>query len=146
MKKFPALEEELGLESEGDLRESLFDLIKEESGCDDLSFADDIEPWLGNSVAFAALPGEEEPMPFAVVEVTDQGAAEDGVATLEECGDGEEGEDGGDPPPTTSPATTWSSPRPRRTSTACSPRSRTAAWPTTRPSRPASRRPAAPAS
>ncbi len=98
MKKFPALEEELGLDSEGDLRQSLFDLIKEESGCDDLSFADDIEPWLGNSVAFAALPGEAEPMPFAVVEVTDQGAAEDGVATLESCGsDGEEGEDGGDP-------------------------------------------------
>lgn len=93
MKKFPALEEELGLDSEGDLRQSLFDLIKEESGCDDLSFADDIEPWLGNSVAFAALPGEQEPMPFAVVEVTDQGAAEDGVATLATCGDSSDEED-----------------------------------------------------
>ena len=95
LKKFPALEKELGLESEGDLRESLFDLIKEESGCDDLSFADDIEPWLGNSVAFAALPGEEEPTAFAIVETTDQDAAETGVATLVECGDSEDPAEGG---------------------------------------------------
>lgn len=90
LKKFPVLEDELGLDSEGDLRESLFELVKEETGCADLSFADDIEPWLGSSVAFAAVPGEDEPVPFAVVEVKDQAAAEDGVATLEECGESEE--------------------------------------------------------
>lgn len=95
LKKFPALEKELGLDGESDLRESLFNLIKEESGCDDLSFADDVEPWLGNSVAFAALPGEDEPTPFAVVETTDADAAETGVATLVECADSEDPAEGG---------------------------------------------------
>jgi hypothetical protein len=88
LKKFPALQEELGLDE--DLRKTLFDAIKEESGCEDLDFAEDVEPWLGNSIAFAALPGDEEPMPFGVVEVTDQDAAAAGVETLAECGEGGE--------------------------------------------------------
>lgn len=88
LKKFPALESELGLDQ--DLRITLFDALKKESGCDDLDFADDVEPWLGNSLAFGGLPGDDQVVPFAVVEITDEDAAATGVDTLAACGESED--------------------------------------------------------
>ncbi len=90
LRKFPALKEQLGLDSDEDPRRWLVDAINNGAGCS-LDFDDDVAPWLGHKVAFSAVEGEEEPEPFFVLEVTDADAAETGVATLFECGgDGEE--------------------------------------------------------
>ena len=89
MRKFPALREELGLSSD-DPRRWIVEAINSEGDCS-LDFEKDVEPWLGNKLAFSAVEGEEEPHPFFVLEVTDADAAEDGVAALVECGgEGEE--------------------------------------------------------
>ena len=56
LRKFPAIKEEIG--SGDDLRRWVFDAVSEDVPCE-LDFGDDIDPWLGNKVAFAALPGAE---------------------------------------------------------------------------------------
>lgn len=85
MRKFPALKEQLGLESDDDPRRWIVDAINSSGECS-LDFENDVEPWLGNKMAFSGVEGEEEPEPFFVLEVTDTEAAEEGVATLFECG------------------------------------------------------------
>lgn len=89
MRKFPALKEQLGLDSDDDPRRWVVDALNNGAGCS-LDFDDDVAPWLGHKVAFSAVDGEGEPEPFLVLEVTDTEAAESGVATLFECGDEEE--------------------------------------------------------
>ena len=86
LRKFPAIKEKIG--SGDDLRRWIFDAVIDEAPCDALDFAEDIDPWLGNKVAFAVLPAGEadDPVPMAAVEVKDQEAAEAGVETLMACG------------------------------------------------------------
>ena len=85
IEKFPALKKELGgLDADDDLLEMLFKDLEEE--CKSVSYADDIKPWLGYRLGVAAVDlGEEMPTPVGVVQVKDAGAAEDGLATLQEC-------------------------------------------------------------
>jgi hypothetical protein len=94
LRKFPAIKEEIG--SGDDLRRWIFDAVSEDIPCD-LDFGDDLDPWLGNKVAFAVLPGSEgkEPVPMAAVEVKDEDAAEAGVAKIADCGPGSGGEEPG---------------------------------------------------
>lgn len=90
IEKFPAIKEELGgFDAQDDIRRK----IVEEAGCEGLSYDGDVAPWLGTSFAVAAVDtGEDEPSPVGVLEVTDAGAAEDGLAKLAECeGEGAEG-------------------------------------------------------
>ena len=84
IEKFPAIKEELGgFDAQDDVRRKIF----EEAECKGLSYDDDIAPWLGTSFAVAAVDaGEEQPSPVGVLELTDAGAAEDGLAKLAECG------------------------------------------------------------
>ena len=90
LKKFPALEEEVGLDTDDDLRKAVFDESGLSDSCPDLSYADDVEPWLGNRFAVAAVDlGEDEPAPVVVVQVQDAAAAEDGMAGLAECAGGD---------------------------------------------------------
>jgi hypothetical protein len=86
LRKFPAIKEQVG--SGDDLRRWIFDAVTKQAPCDDLDFADDIDPWLGNKMAFAVLPAADgtDPVPMAAVEVKDEDAAEAGVAKLAECG------------------------------------------------------------
>ena len=96
LRKFPAIKDKIG--SGDDLRRWIFDAAMEGAPCDDLDFADDIDPWLGNKVAFAVLPAAKgaEPVPMAAVEVKDQEAAEAGVAKIAACGsEGDGGEEPG---------------------------------------------------
>lgn len=91
LKKFPAFEEEIGLDTDDDLRQRIFEEAGLEEQCDGLSYADDVEPWLGDRFAVAAVDlGEQEPTVAAVVQVKDAGAAEDGMAALRECAGAEE--------------------------------------------------------
>jgi hypothetical protein len=97
LRKFPAFSDNIDLETDDDLRERLFEEVLESSACDGIDFADDVEPWLGSRAAMAAVDlGEEEPAPVGVIQVTDVGEAEDGVARLvETCGAETDGDTGG---------------------------------------------------
>lgn len=86
LNKFPAFEDSVGIDPDDDLRRTLFDLIQEDGTCADLDFAQDIEPWLGDRAALAAvLDADGEPQPVGVLQVTDAGAAEDGLAAIKAC-------------------------------------------------------------
>ena len=86
LNKFPAFKEEFGLDAEDDLRRKIFE--EGFGDCESISYGADVEPWLGTTFAVAAVDaGEEQPSPVMVVEVSDSGAAEDGLAALAKCED-----------------------------------------------------------
>ena len=92
LKKFPAFNDEIDLETDDDLRERMFEEITKSGECEGLDYDKDVKPWLGSRAAVAAVDaGEEQPSPVVVVQVTDSGAAEDGMATLIETCGGESG-------------------------------------------------------
>lgn len=86
LKKFPAFNDEVKIGADDDLRRSLVEWIEDEEDCG-LDYADDVQPWIGNRFALAAVDSDGEPAPIAVLQVTDEKAAEDGLKALfEECG------------------------------------------------------------
>lgn len=93
LEKFPFLAEELELDGdlgEVDLRERVADFLIEESGCEELSYDDDFEPWLGERIGLAAVAlTDDTPEPLFAIEVRDGDAATDAMATLDECGGGQ---------------------------------------------------------
>ena len=97
LRKFPAFTDEIDLETDDDLRERLFEEITSSGECEGLDYAEDVAPWLGSRAAVAAVDlGEDEPSPVAVVQVTDAGAAEEGVQTLIDTCGGEGSEEDSD--------------------------------------------------
>ncbi len=91
LNKFPAFKDEVGIDGDDDLRKALFDEIQDEVDCAGLDYEDDVEPWLGDRAAFAAVDvGGEDPDPVIVVQVKDADAADKGLETLKGCGDGED--------------------------------------------------------
>jgi hypothetical protein len=101
LRKFPGFADNVDLETDDDLRERLFEEITSSGECEGLDYATDVKPWLGSRAAMAAVDlGEDEPTAVGVIQTTDGGKAEDGLATLiEACGGdsaGTEGEDGGE--------------------------------------------------
>ena len=92
LNKFPAFEDEVGIGTDDDIRQALFDEIEGELDCDGLDFEDDIEPWLGDRAAVAAVDtGGDEPAPVFVLQVKDADRAEDGLEAIVDCA----GEDAG---------------------------------------------------
>ena len=87
LRKFPAIKDDLGLGSEEDLRRWMFESATEEASCGDLDFDDDINGWLGSRVAISVVPGDDEPVPFGVVEVKDEEKAAAGLVSIAECAD-----------------------------------------------------------
>ena len=87
LEKFPAIKEELGgFDAQDDIRRKIF----EEADCEGLDYDDDIAPWIGTTFAVAAVDaGEKQPSPVGVLEVTDAGAAEAGLAELADCEGGD---------------------------------------------------------
>jgi hypothetical protein len=91
LRKFPAFKDKVGIDTDDDLREKLFEQIQEDDLCAGLDYQDDIEPWLGDRVAMAAVDtGEDSPAPVMVVQVKDAGKAEEGFAMLRDCAAGEQ--------------------------------------------------------
>jgi hypothetical protein len=93
LEKFPAADKWLddeGIGSGDDIRKFIFTKIQEEEGaCEGLDFEDDIQPWLGDRFAVAAIDqGEGEvPAPVGVVQVKDADNAQGEVEKLiEGCG------------------------------------------------------------
>ena len=71
LRKFPAIKEQLG--SRDDLRKAVFDEIQKSGDCKSLDYARDIEPWIGDRIAVAAVPDSKQgAKPLVVLQVTDQ--------------------------------------------------------------------------
>lgn len=87
LNKFPALEKELDISSRDDLRELVFTKMQEEGACEDLDYAKDIEPWMGDRVALAGAPVGGTTVPLVALQVTDEEAAGTGVEALARCGE-----------------------------------------------------------
>ncbi len=89
LNKFPAFEDEVGIGTDDDVLEAIFDKIQEEANCEGLDYADDIEPWLGDRAAIAAVDlGGEDPDPVFVLQVKDADKADAGLDKIKECGGG----------------------------------------------------------
>ncbi len=55
-----------------------------------LDYAEDVEPWIGNRVAVAAVPDSKKgALPLVVLQVTDEAKAKAGAAKIAKCGDAE---------------------------------------------------------
>lgn len=93
LRKFPAFKENTGLETDDDVRKKIFEWIQDSGTCTDLDYDDDIEPWLGDRAAVAAVDqGHDDPDPVLVVQVKNQDKAEDGLNELVNCGNEAGGE------------------------------------------------------
>ena len=94
MRKFPGLRKELDINSRDDIRQTIFREIQKGGDCKDLSYADDIKPWIGNRVALAGVPaskGSQDPvLPLVALQVTDQDKAETGIRALQKCSGGDD--------------------------------------------------------
>ena len=94
LRKFPALKDKIG-SADDDLREKLFDAIQNDASCKNLDYADDIEPWLGDRAAVAAVDtGADQPTPVFVIQVKDAGKAESGLDKIKKCAVGESADTG----------------------------------------------------
>ncbi|GAA2153224.1 hypothetical protein GCM10009844_37430 [Nocardioides koreensis] len=91
LNKFPAIKDQIGLDAQDDIRKRLFEEIQKSGDCADLDYGDDIEPWLGDRAAVAAVDtGEDQPSPVVVVQVKDEDKADAGLAKLRDCGQASE--------------------------------------------------------
>lgn len=88
--KFPAFEDATGIDDpRDDVREAMFDAVKETSGCD-LDFNDDVDPWLGERLGVGVFPptdGAQQPGVAVAIQVKDEDAAKKGIKDLIACGD-----------------------------------------------------------
>jgi hypothetical protein len=86
LNEFPAYRDEIGLDADDDIKRKIFDEAEVSEACDGLDYASDIEPWLGDRAAIAAVDlGKEQPVPVAVLQVKDADAASDALARIREC-------------------------------------------------------------
>ncbi len=90
---FPAFKENVDVsDAESDIRKSLFDAALKSSDCD-LSFDDDVKPWLGYKFAVAGMPGDategsegpSAPEVLFAIEVSDETGAKEGLDKLASC-------------------------------------------------------------
>jgi hypothetical protein len=92
LRKFPAFKDKVGIDTGDDVRERIFEEIQKSSSCDDLDYGDDIEPWLGDRMAVAAVDtGGDTPTPVFVLQVTDEDAADAGLDKIKDCSGGDSG-------------------------------------------------------
>lgn len=87
LRKFPAFREDIGLGTDDDVRKWLFEKAQDSGTCPDLDYGDDVEPWLGDRMAVAAVDtGEDTPAPVLVLQVSDEDAAGAALAKIRDCG------------------------------------------------------------
>jgi len=86
LNKFPAFKDKLDLNTEDDVRKKLFEEIQGTGTCPDLDYGSDIEPWLGDRAALAAVDtGADQPSPVFVVQVKDSDKADAGLKKIQDC-------------------------------------------------------------
>jgi Protein of unknown function (DUF3352) len=92
LNKFPAFEDEVGIDTDDDILKAIFDEVESSIDCDGLDYEDDIEPWLGDRMAVAAVDsGGETPDPVFVLQVKDADAADKGLKAIKDCAGGDQG-------------------------------------------------------
>ena len=97
LRKFPAFKDKIGLDTKDDLRKKLFDEIQKDAHCSGLDYTDDIEPWLGDRAAVAAVDeGKDRPTPVLVLQVKDADKADAGLDKIKKCASGDSGATGSD--------------------------------------------------
>ena len=86
LRKFPAFRDNVGLDTDDDVRKEIFSSLQDEGLCENVDYADDVEPWLGDRAAFALVDQDkDQPVPVFVVQIKDQDGAEDGLKKLTAC-------------------------------------------------------------
>lgn len=91
LKEFPGIEKELDIGDRDDLRRWVFEEIQADGECKSLDYDADIEPWIGDRIAVAGVPGaRDELTPLVALQVSDREAAETGIDALAECGGADE--------------------------------------------------------
>lgn len=89
LNKFPAFKDYVGIKPDDDLKKAIFDQIQDDAQCKDIDYGDDIEPWLGDRAAFAAVDvGGEDPDPVVVIQVKDADQADAGLDKIKGCAGG----------------------------------------------------------
>lgn len=85
---FPEFRDLADLDAErDDIRKELLNDLLEQADCPGVTYAETIEPWLGNRIGLAAVPGSgPEPDAVVAVEVTDEDEAQAGLGELNDCG------------------------------------------------------------
>lgn len=92
LNKFPSAKKDMKVDKSEDLRKSIFDMFVEHTDCEQVSFDKEIKPWLGSTLAAAALPkGKDGVEPIGVLAITDQEAAKKGLDQLVQCTAGDIG-------------------------------------------------------
>jgi hypothetical protein len=95
LNKFPAFKDELGLDTDDDIRKSIFEELDFPDSCK-LFYAEDVEPWLGDRFAVAAVDtGAEDPEVVGVIQVKDEDKADAALAKLRDCGPSDDSEASG---------------------------------------------------
>jgi Protein of unknown function (DUF3352) len=86
LNKFPAFKDEVGVNSVDDIKRKVGETILREAPCHGLTYAHDIEPWLGDRAAVAAVDlGGDDPAPVFVLQVRDEDQARNAIAGLDAC-------------------------------------------------------------
>ncbi|GAA1144576.1 DUF3352 domain-containing protein [Nocardioides aquiterrae] len=86
LRKFPEFRDQVGLDTDDDVRKWVFEEVQGSTPCGDLDYEEDVEPWLGDRMAVAAVDnGADQPEPVIVLQVSDEGAADRGLAALRDC-------------------------------------------------------------
>ena len=92
LNKFPAFKDELGLDTDDDIRQQLFDELDLPEDCK-IFYAEDIEPWLGERFAVAAVDtGATTPRSWSSCRSRTPTRPRPGCSKLRDCAD--EGPDG----------------------------------------------------
>jgi hypothetical protein len=97
LNKFPAFKDELDLGTKDDLRKKAFELMQKDGVCKDLDFTKDVDSWLGDRYAVAAIDqGKGKvPAPVFVLQVKDSAKAESGLKKFASCASEGSGDKGG---------------------------------------------------
>ena len=82
-----AAELDVELDEDTDLKQLLAEALTRSGECE-IDYAQDVQPWIGDRAAVAAIPGADEPSPVVVLAVTDEGAARSALESGLGCGDG----------------------------------------------------------
>ncbi|MFZ2016129.1 MAG: DUF3352 domain-containing protein [Nocardioides sp.] len=90
LNKFPAFKDQVGVSSTDDVRRKIGQAFVSDLGCSAVTYADDVEPWLGDRAAFAAVDlGQNDPVPVVVVQSKDDGKARDALRAIAGCDHGQ---------------------------------------------------------
>ncbi|MGZ4497813.1 MAG: DUF3352 domain-containing protein [Nocardioides sp.] len=95
LRQFPAFRDRINLSTTDDIRQKIFEEIQKSSPCEGLDYARDVEPWLGDRAAIAAVDlGADSPAPVVVVQVKDDAEAEAGLGKIRDCASGSDARTG----------------------------------------------------